>query len=146
MAEDTVDKAIIVGKLAPVKCITRDIAIHGSEEMRDLVDFLSVYGSDRAAVLELCTENPEWSQKLHPHFGYIRAEVIWAVRNEMARTVEDVLARRLRALFLDARAAIEMAPLVASLMAKELNRHQSWEDAQVAHFIYTAEGYLLMGS
>jgi len=146
MAEDTVDKAIIVSKLPPAKCVTKDIAIHGSEEVRNHDDFLSVYGSDRAAVLKLCAENPEWSKKLHPHFDYIRGEVIWAVRHEMARTVEDVLARRLRALFLDARAAVEMAPVVASLMAKELKRDHSWEEAQVANFNYIAEGYLLMGS
>ena len=49
---------------------------------------------------------------------YTAAEVIWAVRHEMARTVEDVLARRLRALFLDARAAVDMAPKVAALMGR----------------------------
>jgi len=146
MGEDTVDKAITVGKLAPAKCVTKDIAIHGSLKTPVHDDFLSVYGSDRSAVLELCGENTDWLKKLHPHFEYIRAEVIWAVRNEMAWTVEDVLARRLRALFLDARLAIEMAPVVASLMSKELNRDESWEKAQVTDFNYTAEGYLLMGS
>ena len=77
---------------------------------------------------------------------YLQAEVIWAVRHEMARTVEDVLARRVRALFLDARAALDMAPLVAQLMAKQLNKDEHWQNAQVIEFKNIARGYLLVGS
>ena len=61
----------------------------------------------------------------------------------MARTVEDVLARRVRLLFLDARAANEAAPVVASLMAGELKRNISWQKEQVAAFNSLAKAYLL---
>jgi glycerol-3-phosphate dehydrogenase len=60
----------------------------------------------------------------------------------MARTVEDVLARRTRALFLDARAAVEAAPVVANLLAKELNRSDAWKAKDLADFFEVAKGYL----
>ena len=146
MAEDTIDKAITVAGLSPSKCKTQQLLIHGCKTGADYNDHLYVYGSDMEAVLDLLNENPEWVKKLHPRLDYIQAEVIWAVRHEMARKVEDILARRLRALFLDARAAIEMAPTVAKLMAAELQKDEAWENVQVSDFIYLAEGYLLMGS
>ncbi len=146
MAEDTIDKAITVAGLSPLKCKTQELAIHGCKTAVDYNDHLYVYGSDMEVVLDLLNENPEWVKKMHPRLDYIQAEVIWAVRHEMARKVEDVLARRLRALFLDARAAIEMAPTVAKLMATEMQKDEAWENMQVADFIYLAEGYLLIGS
>ncbi len=145
MAEDTVDKAIEVAGLAPVRCITKNISIHGNRTGMDFNDHLYVYGADHEAVLNLMKKTPALSQKLHPRLDYTQAEVIWAVRNEMARTVDDVLARRLRALILDARAAMEMAPAAAALMAKELNRDEAWEQLQVTDFNHIAGGYLLMG-
>ena len=141
MAQDTVDKAIETAKLEPHACVTQTLAIHGSEKIIDRADHLYVYGSDREALLELVKENPEWAEKLHPRLEYAAAEVIWAVRHELGRTVEDVLARRVRALFLDARAAMEMAPAVAGLMAKQLNKDKTWENDQVAEFELLAQGY-----
>jgi glycerol-3-phosphate dehydrogenase len=146
MAEDTVDLAIELNKLQPVKCKTMDLPIHGNKITADFTDHLYVYGTDTEKVLDLLKEHPEWAKKLHPRLDYIQAEVIWAVRYEMARTVEDVLSRRLRALFLDARAAIEIAPAVAKLMAAELRYNDDWELLQVNNFNYLAEGYLLIGS
>lgn len=146
MAEDTVDLAIQLNKLQPVKCKTMDLPIHGNRITVDFTDHLYVYGTDTERVLDLLKEHPEWAKKLHPRLDYIQAEVIWAVRNEMARTVEDVLSRRLRALFLDARAAIEIAPAVAQLMAAELQYNDDWELSQVNNFNYLAQGYLLIGS
>ena len=143
MAEDTVDAAISFANLAPQKCVTANLPIHGSAPDVDRADYLYVYGSDREALLKFADENPAWSQKLHPAYDFTQAEVIWAVRNEMARTVEDVLARRLRVLFLDAKAAIEMAPVVAGLMAEEMNHDASWKGQQVAAFNKVAKGYLL---
>lgn len=78
-----------------------------------------------------------------PQLDFTGAEVVWAVREEMAMTVEDVLARRLRAIFLDARSAIEVAPVVASIMAREMGKDKAWEEAQVNNFITLANGYLL---
>ncbi|MGN6393931.1 MAG: glycerol-3-phosphate dehydrogenase/oxidase [Mucilaginibacter sp.] len=143
MAEDTMDKAIETAGLRPRVSITKDLSIHGNTAEVDRNSHLYVYGSDREAVIALAKKNPEWVQKLHPKFEYLQAEVIWAVRNEMARTVEDVLARRVRMLFLDARAAMEAAPLVANLMAGELGKNQLWEKQQVIDFNIVAGGYLL---
>jgi glycerol-3-phosphate dehydrogenase len=74
--------------------------------------------------------------------SYVLGEVVWAVRNEMARTVEDVLARRLRVLFLNARIAIEMAPRVASIIALELKFDEQWVSNQVSSFSNLARQYL----
>jgi glycerol-3-phosphate dehydrogenase len=143
MAEDTVDKAIQTGRLKSQPCITKNLPIHGSRQGVDWEDHLYVYGSDRDKVLALINENPEWGKKLHPQYDYLQAEVLWAVRYEMARTVEDVLARRVRLLFLDAHAAIECAPLVATLMAAEMQKDTSWQKEQVVAFNSLAKAYLL---
>ena len=81
------------------------------------------------------------SQKIHPKFDYIAAEVVWAVRNEMARCLEDVLARRIRMLFLDAKAAMEAAPLVVQIMSKELEQSKTWEEEQLAQFLILCKNY-----
>ena len=95
---------------------------------------LAVYGSDAPLILELARADPTLGDRLDPALPTIGAEVVWAARHEMARTVEDALARRSRGLFLDARAAIRMAPRVAELMAKELGRDDAWRTAQVEAF------------
>jgi glycerol-3-phosphate dehydrogenase len=94
-------------------------------------------------VQELEARQPEWALPLDVALPYTGAEVVWAVRHELALTVEDVLARRTRALFLDARAALRMAPRVAHLMARELGRDGEWQSRQVAVFAEVAKGYLL---
>ena len=85
---------------------------------------------------------PELQAPLHPRLPYTGANVVWETRNTMARTVEDILARRSRALFLDAAASMAMAPRVAQWMAKEMNRDQMWQDKQVKAFEDVARGYL----
>jgi glycerol-3-phosphate dehydrogenase len=90
----------------------------------------------------LVRTDPSLGDRLDPALPTIGAEVVWSARHEMARTVEDALARRSRALFLDARAAIRMAPRVADLMAKELGRDDAWRSAQVEAFTGLASGYL----
>jgi glycerol-3-phosphate dehydrogenase len=143
MGEDAVDKAIKIGGLKPEVSKTKDLAIHGSMKELDWSDHLYFYGSDRNAVLALVNENPEWGKELHPKYNYLQAEVIWAVRNEMARTVEDVLARRIRLLLLDAQAAVEAAPFASRLMAEELNNDAAWQQQQVRSFTKLAQAYLL---
>ncbi len=143
MGEDAVEKAILVGGLEERPCTTRNMPIHGYSLNRHAKDHLQIYGSDRVAILQLMEENPELKDRLHPNLEYTRAEVVWAVREEMARTVEDVLARRTRALFLDARASLEMAPKVAAIIANELNREQPWIDAQIKDFEAVASNYIL---
>jgi glycerol-3-phosphate dehydrogenase len=142
MAEETVDKAMGAGGLAPVVCRTKNLPLHGYREGMDWSDHFFVYGSDAIAVKRLARENSEWKKLLDERLPYIAAEVIWAVRFEMARTVDDVLARRTRALFLDARAAMDMAPMVAHWMATELKRNSEWEREQVLTFGTIAKNYL----
>ncbi|MDP4250779.1 MAG: glycerol-3-phosphate dehydrogenase/oxidase [Bacteroidota bacterium] len=143
MGEDTVDQAMSTGKLTIRNCITKTLPIHGHQAPDAAAGHLSVYGSDRDALRELIQENAGWQKRLHPQLDYTAVEVIWAVRQEMARTIEDVLARRTRALFLNARAAIEMAPEVARLMSVELKKDAVWEKEQIVSFGKIAEGYLL---
>src|SRR5208282_3990901 len=102
----------------------------------------AVYGADAMAIQGLIAGDATLGQALDPELSYTAAEVIWAAREEMARTVEDVLARRTRALFLNARAAIRMAPRVASLLARELECDASWETDQVETFGKIAGGFL----
>jgi glycerol-3-phosphate dehydrogenase len=143
MGEDTVDKAIQTRALKSRSSITKSLPIHGSMQGMDWEDHLYIYGSDREKVLALVEENNKWGTKLHPDYDYLKAEVIWAVRYEMARTVEDVLARRVRLLFLDAKAAIQTAPIAAALMADELGKNIQWQKEQVAEFNSLAKAYLL---
>jgi len=91
----------------------------------------------------MAASNPSLSQLLHPRLPYIQAEIIWAAREEMCMTVEDAMSRRTRALLLDAAAAIECAPLVAELLARELGRDAAWQERQVEEFKQLAQGYLV---
>jgi glycerol-3-phosphate dehydrogenase len=142
MAEDAVNHAITLGKLDDVKCATEELHIHGYSEDETLGSLL-VYGTDAARIKALAASSPELAKQLHPDLPYIAAEVVWAAREEMARSVEDVLARRTRALFLNAHAAIAMAPAVAALLARELGRDQVWTDQQVTSFNALAVQYTL---
>ena len=108
----------------------------------DIESVLYVYGSDQDAIMKLIAENPEYGKKLSDKYDYTVAEVVWAVREEMAREVEDVLARRVRLLFVDAREAIKAAPLVAEVMAKELGKDQAWIDEEVKEFTELAGNYI----
>ena len=141
MAEDCVDHAITLGRLPDLPCVTKTLRIHGYLEDSAALGPLEVYGSDAQAIRALALEHEELAARLHPDLPYIAAEVVWAARNEMARTVEDILARRTRALFLNAGAASRMAESVARLLASELGRDQAWIDAQLREFCTLAEQY-----
>ncbi|HEY8733025.1 MAG TPA: glycerol-3-phosphate dehydrogenase C-terminal domain-containing protein, partial [Puia sp.] len=114
-----------------------------SDRSVEWTDPFFVYGSDASAVKALSAENNKLKEVLDIRLSYIGAEVVWATRHEMARTIEDVLARRTRALFLDAKAACEMAPAVARLMAEELRKDADWEKEQVLSFLQVAKNYLI---
>jgi glycerol-3-phosphate dehydrogenase len=141
MAEDCVNEAATLGELPEKACVTQHLNIHGFHTNSERFGHLSVYGSDAPAVQQLMEQDPELAKPLHPALPYTGAEVIWAARHEMAETVEDVLARRTRALFLNAEAAIAMAPRVAQLMAGELGRDAEWAARQVRAFNETAKNY-----
>jgi glycerol-3-phosphate dehydrogenase len=134
MAEDCVNHAALLGKLPERECTTARLKIHGFDTQASRFGPLRVYGSDAPAIQGLMRTRPELAQPLAADLPYVRAEVVWAVRQEMARTVEDVLSRRTRALFLNAKAALEAAPKVASLMARELGQDANWERKQLAEF------------
>ncbi len=142
MAEDCVDHAILLGDLPEVECRTQALSIHGYTEDVDELSSFGVYGSDAARIEALAEEDPELAKPLHPALPYLAAEVVWAARKEMARTVDDVLARRLRALFLNTEAALAMAPTVAALMARELGKDQDWVATQLTEFREVAAAYL----
>ncbi len=139
MAEDTLNHATLIGGLTEKPCVTEALQLHGyrSPDAPELPPAYAVYGSDAPKLEELALDTP-----LHSRLPYTQANVVWAVRHEMARTVEDVLSRRTRALLLDAKAAMACAPEVAALMAKELGKDKAWEAAQVEEFEALAKGYL----
>jgi glycerol-3-phosphate dehydrogenase len=141
MAEDCVDHAITLGKLPDAGCVTKNLRIHGHMDDSAELGSLQVYGSDARKIRALAEADAALGARLHPALPYIAAEVVWAVREEMARTVEDVLARHTRALFLNAKAAIAMAEPVARLMATELGRDENWISAQVKEFTELAQQY-----
>jgi glycerol-3-phosphate dehydrogenase len=143
MAEDAVDHGIVLGGLEPRECVTRELNIHGFHTHPERFGELGAYGSDAPAVEGLIRSDPALAERLHPRLRPRLGEVVWAVRQEMARSVDDVLSRRTRSLILDARAAVEAAPRVAELMAKELGRDESWVKAQVKSFGDLAKSYIL---
>lgn len=143
MAEDTVNAGIRARKLPFRPCRTKDIKIHGYLENPDRDDRMYIYGSDLEEIQKIQKENPAWSEKLEAGSDFTTGEVIWAVRKEMARTVDDVLARRVRVLYLDARKSIALAPRVAEIMAAELGRDREWVRNQVEEFTELARGYVM---
>ena len=143
MAQETVDLGIRKCGLPKRKCVTKEMKIHGYRQTSDRSNWRYVYGSDGDKILALQNEQPEYAEKLHPAFDFTVSEVIWAVREEMAVTVDDMLARRIRALYLDARASMEIAPKVAHIMARETGKDETWEKAQVEEYVALANGYIL---
>jgi glycerol-3-phosphate dehydrogenase len=143
MAEDAVDRAAELAGLPKTECATRTLPVHGYDSNPDRFGELRAYGSDALAIRDLVRDEPALGARLHPALPYVGAEAVWAVRAEMARTLEDLLARRLRALFLDARAAAEMAPAVARLAARELHWDAARERREVEEFRELARGYML---
>lgn len=143
MAEDTIDQAAMVARLDEKPSVTADLQIHGYHNHAEKFGELAIYGSDASAIRDLVYNQPEYEKQLHPNFKTIAGEVVWAVRREMARTVEDFLARRTRALLLDARASMDMASQVARLMATELNKDDTWITSQIDDYRKLARGYLL---
>ena len=141
MAQELILRAHYESGLAYTRCQTETLKLHGWMKRVDYSDPLYYYGSDAAAIRYL--QHQGYSQLIHPDLPYTAAEVIWAVGHEMAMTLEDVLARRTRALFLDAKAALQSAPFVAELMRKELNQDQQWKETQLREFELLAKNYLI---
>jgi glycerol-3-phosphate dehydrogenase len=146
MGQDAIDHAAEVAGLTKSASRTLDLKLHGwTDQLAGVSDSDRVYGADLPMLQQLSTENPDLDKFLHPRLPYRMREVVWAARYEMARTVEDVLARRTRALFLDAKAAIEAAPAVADALAKELGRDAAWREKDLQNFLTVAQGYVYLG-
>ena len=143
MAEDCINQAAVLARLPEVPAATTHLKIHGARSGSKQPANLEVYGSDAEAIQDLVRIDPSLGEPLHASLPYTGAEVVWATRMEMARTVEDVLARRTRALFLNSKAALEMVPRVAALMARELHQSQSWIAQQATEFQQLAHRYRL---
>jgi glycerol-3-phosphate dehydrogenase len=143
MAEDCVDHAATLARLDERPCVTRALKVHAHHPHAEQFGDLSYYGADAPALGELMSTEPALGRRLDEALPVCAAQVVWAARHEMARTVEDVLSRRTRALFLNAKAAVAMAPAVAKLLAAELGRDDAWQNEQVAQFTALARGYLV---
>lgn len=142
MAEDTIEKAIMLGGLPERDCMTHHLPIHGFRMDIDAYnDPMSPYGIFKEEILALAEEEENHAGYLSEKLHIYKVQVVWAVRNEMARTVEDVLARRTRALFLDARESIRIAPEVAEIMARELGKNKKWKADQIKSFEEVANNY-----
>ena len=133
MAADAVDKAMEVAGLPTKPCATACFP---------LADTRRRSGQSASETLPSIAAPGPRSRRLHPDLPLTADDVLHAARHEMARTVEDVLARRSRALLLDARAAMAAAPAVAALLTKGFGRGPVWEAEQIALFRELAKGYL----
>jgi len=142
MAEDVMEVAIHKAGMSENECVTKHLPIHGHKENNDYTEALYYYGTDKNGIEDLIKKDNSLTELIHPSLTYIKAEIIWAVQNEMCMTVEDALARRTRALLLDAKAAIESASLVANMIAKEIGKNEPWIKDQIDSFISVAKNYL----
>nr|WP_281492231.1 glycerol-3-phosphate dehydrogenase C-terminal domain-containing protein [Desulfosarcina cetonica] len=142
MAEDTVNQAALIAGLPEAHCRTGKLRIHGWLKNMDPRDPLVAYGSDAVRLRRIMDDQPAMGERLHARLPYCKAEVVWAVQNEMAQTLEDVLARRTRALVLDTAASMAMAETVAGIMADLMERDAAWVRRQTDEFQTLARGYL----
>ena len=141
MGEDAVDHLIKAAGLEPRESRTKELHLHGWMEPGP-DDHANMYGTDYPELTKLADADPQLKKLLHPRLAYQEVEVVWAVRHDMARTVEDVLARRTRALLLDTRASIEAAPRVAEILAAELGKDAQWQKEEVTRYEQLAKGYI----
>ncbi len=141
MAEETIDKGIRAGLIEGRKCVTKTFRfVSNGAELKS--ERLKIYGNEAAEIEKLITDKPELGGLLDPRLPYTRAEIVWISRNEMPLKLEDILARRTRAMFLDARASSAIAPEVAEIMAGELSRDGKWAEAQVKDYNQLLLNYL----
>ncbi len=142
MAQDVVDASETLGALDTKPCVTEELRIHGYHRHAEKFGRLDVYGSDAVPIRELTSDDPGLAEPLHEALEVTGAEVVWACRREMARTVDDVLARRTRSLIFDARASVEAAEAVGELMRAELGRPADWVSDQLRAFEEVARHHI----
>lgn len=143
MGEEVVDELVRVAGIEKKKCNTHHLKIHGYKQGVDFNDPLYFYGSDVDIINDIIKEDASMAEYLSEDLQIIKAQVLIAARHELARNVIDVLARRTRALFLDAKEAVRIAPEVAEILAKEFGKDKEWEKSQLEVFNSIAKGYIL---
>jgi glycerol-3-phosphate dehydrogenase len=141
MAEDTIDKAIKSGLLNKAKCITSDLKLI-SVTKNNSIERLRIYGDHSIDIEWMISEDPRLGTLVDSRLPYTKAEILWICRNEMPFNLEDILARRTRSLFLNARASKEIAPGVAGLMASEFGYDQKWQEEQIESYNELVKNYL----
>jgi glycerol-3-phosphate dehydrogenase len=142
MSEDVVDQAEMIAGVDNRRCITEELHIHGYQKKGLINNRFTTYGTDSEKIEALIQTDPSLSDPIHPLLPYRKAEVVWAARFEMARTVEDILARRTRALLLNAKASIEAAPIIAEIIGDELDKNKIWRQSQIINYTEQAKGYI----
>ena len=141
MAEETIDRAIKAGLLKEAKCVTYDLKL--TKKSSDIsTERLNIYGDHSIDIEKMISENPSLGIPIDTRLPYTRAEILWICRNEMPFTLEDILARRTRSLFLNAGVSAEIAPEVAWLMAREFGYDQKWQEEQVYAYNELVKNYL----
>jgi len=141
MAEETIDKAIKEGFLEKQNCITSELKL-STLTAGYSANRLNIYGDKFFEIEKLIYDHPKLGIPIDPRFPYTRAEIIWICRNEMPLTIEDMLARRTRALFQNARASSEIAVEIAALMAKELGLNTKWQKEQIESYNQFVKNYI----
>jgi len=142
MGEDTVDAHFKNHGLSKIESTSADKHLHGYSQKK-IKGHLQLYGTDAKFILELQKKNPALAEPIHEDYPYTGAEVVWAVREEMALKIEDFLSRRCRILLLDAKASIQMAPKVAAIMAEEFRKDEAWITEELEEFYKLAKKYLI---
>jgi len=144
MGKDVIDKVETSAGFTPRDCQTEDLKIHGYSAPEFEIGHMYVYGADRKALNTLLDSETDYRTPIHPSLPFFKGEVVWQVRHEMARTVEDVLARRTSSLLTNAAASIEACTVVADIMAAELEKDEQWKQQQVEAYTNIARGYVFM--
>lgn len=141
MAEDAIEYCIQKGKINQKKCQTKSLKLLGySTQLEE--DFYKNYGSLALEIKTLTLEGNA-NDSLASSFFITPNIIKWSVRMEMARTIDDVLSRRTRGLFIDAEEALNVAPVVASIMAEELKLGEDWIADQLDDFKLIAQKYFI---
>lgn len=143
MGEDSVNELIKVGNLPNKTSVTENLRIHGFKEVNDFNNPMYCYGSDAKAMKSLVLKDPSLNDWVSEQLSIKKIQIVWAVRNEYAINIDDVLSRRTRALLLDAKESVKIAPYVANIMALELGYDKQWENEQVEKYIKLATNYMI---
>ena len=141
MGEDTINTATVVGGLNEQKCKTKRLLLHGYDENTDINDPLNVFGSDRKKIISMGKSQD--NESLSNKFYISKNLILWSIEHEMAIHIEDVLARRTRCLFLDAKETLRIAPKVSKIMATALKKNDKWVDEELKKFNQTTKNYIL---